>query len=140
MRLPSFKRLFTSDFPKENQPVMEKLAFIINNGIEVLYQALNNKLTFQDNFFADVKDINVTVGNVDGTLKQPAAINLTNLVNSTVAGAFVIKATNLTNPGIYPTGGINVAFSQSGNTINITNVTGLPVNNTFSIKVVFIGT
>ena len=49
MKLPSFRRILEQDYKPDDQDLVKTLASSLNYGIEVLYDALNGKLTFRDN-------------------------------------------------------------------------------------------
>lgn len=133
MKLPSFKRLFYTDFEADFQALVEQLSNTINQGFETLYNALNNNLTLSDNLAASVKDVTLSVDST-GRPTSPTAFTISN--SNTISGLQVLKATNNTNATVYPTGGIFITYTQSSNQITINNITGLPVNNQFSIRVV----
>lgn len=132
-KLPSFKRIFYTDFPKDYQSLVEQLSYTINQGFDALFNALNNNLTLNDNLAVTVKDITVSV-NATGTPTSSTGFTVSN--SNTIAGVQVIKATNNTNPTIYPTSGVFITYTQSGNLITINNIAGLPANNQFTLRVV----
>lgn len=133
MKLPTFRRIFKGDYPEEFRVLVEKLSQSINSGIEVLYEALNNKLTLAENLRCTVTTIQVSV-NASGT---PAG-NVTVRLNTTdaVTGVQVMQAINLTNPRTYPTSAPFISFRQSGNVLTIVNVAGLTVNDQWSLSIV----
>lgn len=139
MRLPGFKRIYASDFDKSAQAWIDKLAFIINNGVEVLYQTLNNNVSVADNLFADVMDVNVVVADDKGTVSPKVSFTLKNIAGNPILGLIVINATNNTNSSIYPTTGIFCAFQQQTNTVNLLNIQGLPVNTQFTLRLLVLG-
>lgn len=133
MKLPSFRRLFKTDFSQEEQPLVEKLSGSLNNGIEVLYDALNNKISIRDNLQCTVKDVDVQVdssGNPLGT----TGFQLNN--SNKVEGISVIRADNLTNSVTYPTNTPFISFTQNTSSIIINNVTGLQPNNIYRLRVI----
>lgn len=133
MKLPSFKRLFSSDFPSEFKSLIDTLSSSLNTGIEVLYQALDNRITLRENISCTVKDITVIVS-ANGTPSQGSSMKL-NTTNR-VDGCIVISALNQTNSASYPTAAVFISFTQSSNTLNITNITGLQAGQTYSLRVV----
>lgn len=138
MRLPSFRRIFKQDYEEEYQSLVDRLSVSLNYGIEVLYDALNNNLTFQDNFNASTNVVTVNL-NADGTPKNRTTYTL-NRNNLQATGTLVLRANNLTNSGVYPTGGIFITFQQvSANEIQIDHVTGLPADNNIELSIVTIG-
>lgn len=95
--------------------------------------SLNNNLTLEDNFLATVNTITVSVDST-GTPTSTSAFSVKN--NNPIDGLIVLSALNQTSSIVYPTGGIFISFTQSGSKVTITNITGLPTNNTFNIKIV----
>src|ERR1035437_4933532 len=63
-KLPAYKRVYYTDFPKDSQPAMEQLSYTINNAFEGIFGALNNGLNLADNLSVSVRDLTV---NVDAT-------------------------------------------------------------------------
>jgi hypothetical protein len=137
MILPSIKRIFKQDFESQFQNLVEQLSFIINSNTEVLFQALNNGLTFEDNIFSETKTLAVTV---DSTGAPTKSLSFQNTLGSSITGLQVINAVSTAKgASIYPTGGIFCSFSQNGQTVTINNITGLPANVAFSISIVTYG-
>jgi hypothetical protein len=133
MKLGNFKRIISTDYPQENQALIEQLGRQLNDSIEQLYFAMKNKLSFGDNFAATVKTVDV---NVD---KTGAPINQTSILLSTstvVTGCIVVSAVNKTNAALYPTSSPFISFSQNGTTLYINNVTGLQANNTYTLNLI----
>lgn len=75
----------------------------------------------------------VTV-NATGKPVQTTAIKLNTTTN--VDFVMVGLATNQTNSGVYPTGGIFMSGTQSGQIYTVTNVTGLQANQQYSLRVI----
>lgn len=133
MLLPSWKNIISTDYAKQFQSLVAQLSLSLNNGVSVLYNALNNNLTIRDNFLATVSDVTVTVG-ANGVPTQTAAIKL----NTTTPIDFVLvgMATNLTSSSTYLLGAPFVSGTQSGNIYTITNVTGLTPNQNWKLRVI----
>jgi hypothetical protein len=134
--LPSFRRLMSQNFEKQYQNLINTLSLSLNNGIQVLYDALNNGLTFQDNFEATIADVTLQV---DSTGKPIQGGTFTLTFTSNVEGVFVIMVTNVNNPTTYPTGAVQVFGQQSSQTYIINNVTGLQPNTSYKIRIVALG-
>mgnify|MGYP001558008229 CR=1 len=133
MKLGSFKRINTTDYPEDNQELIETLGRQLNDGIEQVYFTLNGKLTFDDNFAATVKDVEVTVGaNGNPINRTSVVLNTTNIVK----GTLVVSAVNVSNKGVFPTGAPFVSFTQSGGLLFIDNVTNLQPNNRYIIRLI----
>src|SRR5271165_1302625 len=133
MLLPSWKQIFASDFPQQFQKLISQLSLNLNNGVGVLYTALNNNLTIKDNFLATIADVTLTV-DATGTPTQTAAfkLNSTNNVNLIMVGL----VTNQTNSTTYPSGAVQVFGVQASNIYTIQNVTGLQAGQKYLVRVV----
>lgn len=136
MKLPNFRRLIKTDFPQNEQNLVEKIASSLNYGLEVVYEALNNKISLQDNILCTVKDLQITV-NASGIPIVQTSFRPT--FPGTVIGLQVIKADNLTNTNTYPSSGISVSFVQTDTGILINHITGLQANNTYQLRIVAYG-
>jgi hypothetical protein len=133
MKLPSYNRLFFTDFPTQFKSLVEQLSNTINNSFDSIFSALGNNISLRDNLLCSVKDVNVRV-NTNGIPTSTTSFSISN--SNTIDGLIIIKAVNSTNSSIYPLAGIFISYTQKGNIITITNVTGLPINNTFNLRIV----
>jgi hypothetical protein len=133
--LPSLKRVNTKDFPAEDQKLIEQLGGIINDSIQPVYDALNQKLTFEQNFLGSIRDVEVTV-NSNGVPVNSTVLN-TGVVQA--KGVIVLKATNLSNSAGFPTGAPFVSFNIVNNGIQIIHVTGLTAGNRYSLRLLTLG-
>lgn len=133
MKLGNFKRINTTDYSEANKDLVEQLGRQLNDGIEQLYFAVGGKLTFDDNFAATVKDVEVTVGtNGNPINKTSLVLNNTNIVT----GTLVISAVNKTNAVSFPTSSPFISFTQNGTSLFIDNITGLQANNRYLIRLI----
>lgn len=135
MLLPNQKKIIKNDFDEEIQPLVEQLAETINYNFERLFSVLNKNVSLADNVNVLVKDIEISVDS--SGIPTTSAKFPSTLVPARPIGSFVINQLNLTNPLVYPTGGIVLSFSEVKGIVTINHVTGLPANNKFSLKVVF---
>lgn len=133
IRIPLFKRIYKSDYEKDQQDLIEKLSFSINVGMENFQGVLNNRTSLQDNIQCTLKTFNVTVDS-SGKPTTTSAFTLTSL--GTLSGIIVLNAVNQTNSTVYPTGTPFISFSVNSNLVSITNIAGLPAGNNFLITVV----
>lgn len=134
MKLPSFRRIITTDFDKEFQKLVEDLGSTINDSFNTIYSALNKRLTFNDNIMCTVREITVTV---DSSGNPTSASSFTlDVPNVPVSGVIVLNASNLTNSAIYPVSQPCISFVQVSNSIRIINITGLQANNLYRIKLI----
>ena len=133
MKLPNHIRLYKTDFDQEEQGLVEKLASPINPNFQVLFEALNNKLDFQNNFQASVRTVQVEV-NAQGIPKSTTIFTLIN--SNRVNGVFVIRAENLTNTNSYVTGAPFISYTQNTDRVTINHITGLIPDNQYSITLI----
>jgi len=133
MKLPNFRRLFKTDFSKEFQDLVDQLSVSINIGIETLYEALNKRLTFRDNFSCTVKDLTVTV---DAAGKPKNSLVFQMDVSGKVDGVVVLYAVNNTNATKYVETGVHVSWTQTQNGVSINNIKGLYPNDEYTLRVV----
>lgn len=105
----------------------------LNNGVQVLYDALNNGLTIRDNFKASIRDINLTV-DANGKPTQNSTFSLN--TSDKVEGVMVLSAINQINSNVYPTGAVQIFGAQSTNSFVIAKITGLQPTTLYTIRVV----
>jgi len=136
MKLPNFRRIITTDFSSEYQSLVDQLSVTINQGLEVLYSALNKRLTFDDNFQATVKDLDVVV-NASGIPKVKTSFKQDSQVETLqVKGLLVVSVRNLTNSAGYPTSGVTISWTQTNDGVSIDHITGLIPDNTYRLRVI----
>lgn len=133
MKLQSFRRLFSSDYNAQYKDLLDSLSGTINSGIEALYNALNNNLTLADNLACTVGTITVSV-DAKGVPTNTITLKLANTL--TVQGVLALSVVDNTNSASFPLGGVTISYTINGQTINITNITGLIVGHSYNIKVV----
>jgi hypothetical protein len=132
MKIPSFKRMSKSDYPQDQQPFIEKLGFIINNSFDIMYEALNKKLTLRDNFAGSLREVNVKVDS-SGTPTEKVGMSLDSGVS--VQYVQVLNITNLDGTAVYPTGIPFISFTQSQTGLIFNNIAGLPSGTNFKLKI-----
>ena len=136
MIFPSFRRINKTDFKQELQETIEKLAVTINNGFEVIYEALRGKLSLKDNILCTIKTINVEVL-ATGVPKGTTVASYD--FEGRVEGVLVLSVNNLTNSNVYPSGGVFVSYTPGSKNISINNITGLAVGYNWQLKLVILG-
>lgn len=137
MKLPNLRKIFSSDFKSEYKALIEQIGILFNGGLEPLYEALNNKLTFRDNFAATVIEFTVTVDST-GKPMQATGFKLANNQTS-LEGLLVINAFGANDNTITPASGVFVSYSRNGNGVTIKNVKGLTPEIAYKLKVVALG-
>ena len=133
MKLPNFKRLIKSDYAQEFHSLIETIGFSVNNGVEVLYQALNKSLSLKDNIACTVKELTVEVKD-DGTPKTQLTFTLD--TSNRILGITVLNASNLTNPTVYPSFMPFISYTQSGKNVTINNIKGLQSGQKYTLTIV----
>lgn len=132
MRLPSFKRIFKQDFAQNDQQLIEKLSFILNNGIDVLYQALNKNLSFTDNIYGSLKSFNVEV---DSTGIPVSNVIIPLDISAPAKGLITLKVDNTTNSTGYPSTAPWISWTQVNSGIQVNHISGLDAKNTYTFQV-----
>ena len=132
-RIPTFKRIYKTDYPPEQQDLVDKLSFSINIGFESVNGALNNAISLQDNVQCTVKSFNIEV---DSTGKPKSASTFTLTSAGKLTGIMVLSAVNQTNSTVYPTATPFISFNVNSTLVSILNVSGLPANNVFFLTIV----
>lgn len=136
MKLPSFRRIITQDFQQEDRQLVEQIGSNINDGFQVLYQALTKRLTFADNIASTVRTVDVRVDS-NGNPTQSTSFKL-DVPNTPVLGVLVLSVQNLTNSAVYPTGMPFISFTQNGDAIYINNITNLQAGSQYRLIVLAI--
>ena len=132
-KLSNFRRLFKNDYQQDQQSLVEKLSVTINNGFELLYNAMANNVSLSDNIFCTVKVVSVQV-NSSGTPISPLSFKIS--TTGSIKGISVIKADNQTNSNVYPNSSPFMTYSQNDTTITVSNIAGLPISNKFDLTVI----
>lgn len=131
-RLSNVRRIIAEDFPEESQETISRLGGIINYFMEEVVQLSNGNVDFE-NLEQQLLTFEAQVDS-DGSPVINDKI-LTEKINPN--GLQVVKAQNLTNNAIYPTGQPFISFTPSGDGfLTINNITGLPEGNKFFLTVV----
>jgi hypothetical protein len=131
MKINTFKRIIKEEFKEDQREMIDKIAYAVNPFAEEVIKALSNNLTVADNLAQKFRDVTVEV-DATGAPKQPLLFK-TNLTTN-CQGIITMKATNLTNPTTYPTGYPFLSFTELNNILTINNITGLPANNKFTLR------
>lgn len=132
-KLPNFKRIITTDYPKENQAMIEQLGRSVNDAFNQVYSTLNGRVDLLNNISCTVRTVDVTV-DASGIPINQTTISL----NSTqqVIGCQVIQALNQTNSNIYPSGAPFISFTQIDQALLLNHITGLQANNRYTLRIV----
>lgn len=133
MILPTFKSLQSSDFDPQYKDLIDKLALILNNDIQGLYNTLQRSASLKDNLLCIVKDVPVVVDS-DGNTVNSANFAI-DIPNMRVRGCEVIRAVNIINSNTYPTGAPFINFTPGTQQVTIDHVTGLRPGDQWTLTV-----
>ena len=111
MKLPNFRRIMDTDYAEEYKGLVRQLAVSINYGFEVLYQALNKRLTLAENIQCTVRDITLKI-NDNGVPQTDTQMQL-DVPNVRVIGTTVIDVVNNENSSSYPDSAVFVFYTQN---------------------------
>lgn len=134
--LSSFKRIYKTDFEPQYQNLIEQLSNYVNPNTEQLFLTLKNNVTLKDNIYGQVVDIIVKV-NENGT--PITSVGFTNNLSTPIIGLVVLNCVSTSGSNIFPTAGVFCSFTQNNKNVLINNISGLPANQEFSIKLASFG-
>ena len=123
-RIPDLKRITVEDFSKEDQPLVKKLAFIINSFHEQVRSALSGNLDFT-NISQEIKNIEFTTGDNAQPLNT---VNFTSGLAQRVQGIILVRAVITSNNLAFPTQAPIISWSQNNQIINLNYIGGLEPN------------
>lgn len=132
MKVPSLRRLYYTDFEQQYQKLVEQMSYTINTSFESIIQALNNNISIRDNLLASVRDVTLTV-DATGTPTSTSVFSIDN--SNPIDGLMIIRAASIAKTTVYPTGSIFITYVQNGSVVTIANVTGLPANVQFTVRI-----
>jgi hypothetical protein len=133
MQIPNFRRIFKTDYPADQQPLVEKLSGTVNNGLEVIYNAMAKNVSLGDNIFCTIKTITTRV---DANGVPTSTLSFKIDTTGQIKGISVIRANNQTSSTVYPNSCPFLTYSQDNITISVSHIAGLPANNTFDLTVI----
>ena len=133
MILPTYKRLYTADFDKDSQKLIEQIQFPINGAFESLFNLAVNNINFRQNIACTVTSLSVTVDS-NGIPTKTTSYPLT--LNTAIDGTLVISAVCSTNSGIYPTATPFITGSKNQTNYYINHISGLPANTPFNLVII----
>lgn len=139
--ISDIKRIVKEDFPTQYQDLIDKLAYVLNPFLDDVSSAFNGDISV-DNLTRQYASCTIQttksstsylVNNIStgGTISPPTKIR-SNLTNQ-LQGINVLNVVNLTNPASYPLGAVQLCWTINSGIITITNVTGLPDGQKFTL-------
>lgn len=137
MKLSKFKRIIAEDFAKEYFDLVNRLGYSINGAMQEFFNITNKNLTIEDNLFQEIKTITITMSS---TSMVPSELTqFRNGLRTPIKGISVIAANNLTNTSSYPTGAVQMFFSENNNIVTINRISGLEINNKYRFNIITYG-
>ena len=134
-KIDTVKRIIVEDFPDEDKPTIEKLAYILNDFMSQVVDAFNKNITI-DNLKQNIIDYEVMV-DADGKPISGTTIKISGI--GEIKGLIVIYAQNKTNVSLFPTSTPFVSFvTQGDGQYTIKNVSGLQLNNKYLLRLLAI--
>lgn len=148
-KLGSYRRIYKQDYKPEIQDTIDTLSITVNDSFDGIYNAFNNNITFADNINCTIASFTVTVGS-NGAPLNATTIKLNNF-QKTVIGIIPINVT-ASNTNNRPNAGVNIGYTinnalpnQQNNvnksnplTITVTNISGLPSGQEFTINAIIV--
>jgi len=130
MRLPGFKRFQLQDYAKKYNDLTETLFNTLNPFMEVITQALNKRLNFNDNF--DCHDVTLDI------VAPATNLTIANPQKGIMRGSQVLYCINKLDSSDPLLSAPFIQFTTSGEgQIVITNITGLTTGKTYTIRMIF---
>jgi len=130
MKIQSFKRIVKENLPEESQELAETIGSSVNIFAEDLLNALNKKLSVDDNLSMEYKELEFSVkpnGEPVNLLQYPSSLQ------DKIRAVSVVRVENLTNVSLFLLSAPFASFSASGRLITITHITGLIPNNRYKV-------
>jgi hypothetical protein len=122
-RIPDLRLLIKEDFGKDDQEMIDKLAFPINNFMQQVITVLKNGIDF-NNLNQQVITFTTSV-NAQGVPVTP--VQFRNGLASKVIGIICINALNQSSTTRFPEATPFISFTSNGTVLTITNISGLGI-------------
>lgn len=129
-RVPDLRQITKEDFEKNDQKLIDKLAFPINNFMSQVINVLKNGIDFNN-----LNEFTVTFTvTVDINGKPTTSVQFKNTLNSKVIGIQCINALNQSSFIRYPQATPFISYTENAKLITVNNIAGLgiPSNQTNS--------
>lgn len=129
-RVPDLRQLKKEDFDKDDQSLIERLEFPINNFMQQVINVLKGGIDF-NNLNRNIVTVTLST-NASGT--PVSTVQFKNTLNTKVIGMNVISCINKSSVQRFPIAAPFVSYTSNGDLITVTNVAGLgiPEGNTNS--------
>ncbi len=131
-RIGTLRKLIIEDFKQDQQDLVDKIAYVLNPAIDQIAGVINGGVDFSNLSF-QTKDLTLTV---DSSGSPTDTTSFKSTIIGRVRGIQCVRAENLTNTDVYPTGCPFVSFSESAGSIIINNITNLQTDNSYKISLI----
>ena len=134
-KLDNIRRIVAEDFKEEDRETVSKLGDILNSFMDQVYTSFQRNINF-DNLNQGLVKVRLKVDSSG----VPLATTKFSSDLRRIEGIIVIKATNKTSAGVYPTEGIFISYEQNASGLyTIKSVTGLQASNDYELTLLLIG-
>ena len=133
-RIPDFKRITVEDFAKEDQPLVRKLAFVINSFHEQVRSALTKNIDFT-NLSQELKTLEFTTGDNGQPLNT---VNFNSNLNNRIQGIIVVRNIITSNNTSFAEIKPEISWSQNNTIVTINYIGGLLPNTSYSLTILTI--
>lgn len=124
------KKVRIEDFKDDEREMIGKIAFIINNTFDDLYNIINGRIDFS-NLNRQLVDVNVII---DSAGKLASAPQIKTTVMGRVRGLNVIAASgSIANKQVFPVSAPFVNFTTNANLLTISNISGLQNSSQYTL-------
>lgn len=124
------KKIRAEDFKAEDQELVGKLAFALNDFMDGVYSVFNGGIDFE-NLNRQVTTVTVNIDK-DGKIANAPQIKLT-VNGGRIKGINVLNAVNVNNTSVFPVSSPFISYSTASNLLTILNITGLQANSQYQL-------
>lgn len=134
-QIDNLRRIIAEDFSEEDRQLVSKLGSNLNQFMEQVYEAFQGNIDFS-NTNEELSDYEVVV-NGSGI---PTTTGKFKSDLRRIEGVQVVRATNLTTTGTYPTSAPFLSFTPEGGGIyKVDNISGLSSGDRWRLKLRLVG-
>jgi hypothetical protein len=138
MKISNFSRIKKEDFAEEDRQVADRIGGSINPFTQEVYTLTNKNITIADNLYQEIITLEITTS-VSNSMIPKVTSRFKNNLRTIIKGISVINVENLTNSSTYPTGAVQVFFSENNNIVTINRVTSLQSDNKYRLTLLTYG-